>query len=46
MTRISETVAANRDRFLGELEEFLTFASVSGNGPALHSAADWVAHYR
>jgi acetylornithine deacetylase/succinyl-diaminopimelate desuccinylase-like protein len=43
MSRVAEIVAANRERFLGELSELLRFPSVHGNDAGLAGAAGWIA---
>jgi acetylornithine deacetylase/succinyl-diaminopimelate desuccinylase-like protein len=42
MSAVSEIIAANRERFLGELKELVSFPSVSGNQAGLDGAANWV----
>ena len=44
MDRVREIIAANRSRFLAELEEFLRFPSVAGDPLGLGQAAGWVAN--
>lgn len=42
MDQVKRVIAANRERFLAEFQQFLSFPSESGNGAGLAAAADWV----
>ena len=42
MSHVAAAIESNRERFLAEFCEFLSFPSESGNGKGLAGAADWV----
>ncbi len=43
MDRVQSIIAANRERYLAEFQEFLAFPSVSGDAAGLTGAVAWVA---
>ena len=42
MSHVAAAIESNRERFLAEFCEFLSFPSESGNGKGLAGAADWM----